>query len=274
MAIGKNGLPIHDDEGPSIWDTDRADALMELRLVVAVVPVVGLLAWLATKSEGLHAMGRIFFSMWLHELGHAMAAWFTGFFALPGPWRTMVGDERSFGVVVGLSLLIAGLASYGHRTERRPLVVVAGVLMALQVVGHLIRVDTARAFISFFGDGGCMVIGALLVARFFAGPEEQQLTDDGPQRTWLRWGLVVIGAFALADASSVWWAAHGDPAEIPFGHIEGVGLSDPSVLVEQFHWSEQKLISRYVTTSALCLLLVGVCQVIGVRRAWLAWRET
>ena len=96
------------------------------------------------------------------------------------------------------------------------------------------------------------------------------LTDDGPQRTWLRWGLVVIGAFALADASSVWWAAHGDPAEIPFGHIEGVGLSDPSVLVEQFHWSEQKLISRYVTTSALCLLLVGVCQVIGVRRAWLA----
>ena len=65
----------------------------------------------------------------------------------------MVGDERSFGVVVGLSLLIAGLASYGHRTERRPLVVVAGVLMALQVVGHLIRVDTARAFISFFGDG-------------------------------------------------------------------------------------------------------------------------
>jgi hypothetical protein len=273
MRIGRNGLPIVEDDGPSPFDTDRADALMELRLVIGVVPVVGVLAWLSTKSDALHAAGRIFFSMWLHELGHACAAWFTGFFALPGPWRTMVGEERSFGVVVALSVVIAGLAFYGHRTERRPLVAAAAVLMGLQVWGHVVSVDKARAFISFFGDGGCMVIGALLVARFFAGPEAQRLTDDGPQKTWLRWGLVVIGAFALADASSVWWAARADPGEIPFGSIEGVGLSDPSVLVDKFHWTEQKLVSRYVTTSTLCLLLVAVCQVMGVRRAWLNWRD-
>jgi hypothetical protein len=45
---------------------------------------------------------------------------------------------------------------------------------------------------------------------------------------------------------------------IPFGEIEGVGLSDPSKLTDVFNWSQHQVVDRYVTLGCLCLLVLVI----------------
>jgi len=42
-----------------------------------------------------HALQRTFLSMIVHELGHATTAWWCGFGALPGLWKTLVPETRA-----------------------------------------------------------------------------------------------------------------------------------------------------------------------------------
>ena len=70
------------------------------------LPLALLFAWLAVKrSPGAVRM----LSMWVHESGHAVAAWLCGYWAWPGPWFTPVGTERS----PSLTLLFVGALAYG-----------------------------------------------------------------------------------------------------------------------------------------------------------------
>lgn len=243
-----------------------SDERLEHRLRLLVVPVALVVSWLVTATGVGRMLGRIFLSMWLHELGHTVAAWFCGIFAFPGPWVTPMSSRRSAAVVL---LLAAGLVALGYRCYRRKQllgVAVAGVLLLLQVVCSLMPLGSARVLITFCGDGGGMVLGALLVCTFYVGAEH-------PLRTrWLRWGFVVIGAFGFADPARTWWAARTDVDAIPFGHIEGTGLSDPSRL-ESFGWSAARMTSAYVRLALLCLLVVAAVHAYGVWQARVALRR-
>src|SRR5262245_25231966 len=66
----------------------------ELQLARFAVPAA-IVAWWVLIHTGMGGFfARTFSGMWLHELGHAVAAWLSGFPALPGPWVTAVGAER------------------------------------------------------------------------------------------------------------------------------------------------------------------------------------
>ncbi|HYV66132.1 MAG TPA: hypothetical protein VE964_07805, partial [Myxococcales bacterium] len=69
--------------------------------------------------------------------------------------------------------------------------------------------------------------------------------------------FLAIGAAAFADVFTQWWAARTDPDRIPFGMNEGVGLSDPSVLSDQFGWSASLLVHRYVALGCICLIALA-----------------
>jgi hypothetical protein len=127
-------------------------------------------------------------------------------------------------------------------------------LALLQVIGTLgLSARAAAALITFGGDGGAIVIGSALMAMFFAG-EDTQWKQGG-----LRWGFLVIGAAAYVDAFATWWAARHDWDAIPFGEIEGVGLSDPSKLTDEYGWPVKLLVTRYVTLGLLCaVVLTGI----------------
>ena len=103
-----------------------------------------------------------------------------------------------------------------------------------------------------------MILGTLLVLAFFAPAGKQAARGET-----LRWGLLAIGAAAYVDTALTWWGAR-DHERIPFGEIEGVGLSDPSKLSE-VGWSPTQIVDRY-------LLLAGVClAVIAGVWAWQTW---
>jgi hypothetical protein len=124
-----------------------------------------------------------------------------------------------------------------------------------------LRPGSARQLIVFSGDGGCLVLGSLLMAAVYAP------RGGAIQRGWLRWGFLAIGSAAFADAFAQWWSARHDEDAIPFGRNEGVGLSDPSVLSETFGWSTNAIVHRYVVLGCVCLAALAVVYAIGLAQA-------
>jgi hypothetical protein len=221
---------------------------------LAALPAALLFAWLAVKvSPG----GVRMLTMWVHESGHALTAWTCGHLAFPGPWFTPVSSDRSY----VLSTLILGLLGYGGyrawAAERWFWVAAAAAAAAVVITDTFVLSDwTAQQLITFGGDGGCLVLGTLLMLTVYS-------RETNPVRkNHLRWGFLVIGALALVDVSTVW---NGPISSLPLGENEN-GLSDPSVLTEQDGWNLLVLIVRYQQLARGCL---GVLAVVYVTTACL-----
>src|SRR5260221_14653469 len=100
---------------------------------------------------------RIVFGMPVHELGHAVSAWFTGFWAIPTLWKTLIPDERGFLAPILLAGAIAGMMFLAGRAGKTYLVAIGVVLLVLQGLGPLwIRESTATAIYTLGGDGARM----------------------------------------------------------------------------------------------------------------------
>lgn len=211
-------------------------ALIAARIVVNVAPGVRLL------------------TMWVHECGHAVTAWLSGFGAMPGPWLTSVDSERSF-ILTGAVAFGLGFGGFeAWKTRRWGLLFGAVVALLLQVALRRLYSDQAQAWIIFGGDAGCFVLGSLLMLTFYARRESALVQNE------LRWGLLVIGAVSFMDAYTTWT---GGLETVPFGENEN-GMSDPSTLTEMYGWPIQLLIQRYNRLATLCLAALAIAYVCGV----------
>ncbi|HEX9397847.1 MAG TPA: hypothetical protein VF943_14030 [Burkholderiales bacterium] len=243
-----------------IDDRPVEDPALELKFCIAAIPAAMLLA-LAFHflTPGLQ---RIVFGMPVHELGHAVSAWFTGFWAIPTLWKTLIPDERGFLAPILLAGAIAWMMFRAGRAGKTYLVAIGVVLLVLQGLGTLwIRESTAIAIYTFGGDGAGMVLAAALMASFFFGKRSQLYQGS------LRWGFLAIGAAAFTDMFATWWKALYDRGAIPIGEIEGVGLSDAARLLGEHFWTPDALVRRYVTVGVLCLVALAAVYAWGVWRA-------
>jgi hypothetical protein len=247
------------DASAAMNDLEQARA--ELWLARLAVPVALAAAFLVMQVDAGRLLVRLASSMWLHELGHALAAWMCGFPAIPGPWFTSVGEERSFVFALPITAGLAWLTWQARAAEHPVATWAAGAALAAQLFGTLVLTQPqASALISFAGDGGSLVLGAALMASFFVPPEHPL------HRGWLRWGLLALGAAAFADAFELWWRARSDVGVIPFGQFEHGGESDPTVLVAVAGWTVPALIARYVALGAFSLVALAALQLRHERR--------
>jgi hypothetical protein len=243
------------------WDGDRNDARLELALRAAVPPLALFVAWLLVSSRAGHFFARTFLSMWVHELGHAVAAWLCGFGAFPGPWRTPVSDARVWLVPVAVAAALGGILYRGRRQGRPALIALGAAGLLAQAVSLALSPPAARALVTFAGDGGSLVLGTLLMATIYAHPESRL------RRGALRWGLAVIGAMSVVDALDTWLRARADAGQIPLGELEGIGLSDASRLTQVYGWTYAELTGRYVALGIVCAAAIAAMYAAGVMRA-------
>ncbi len=263
-ANGPRGFPPSDVEilrpQSPVWNGDAESLALESRLRLFAIPSALLVA-LAFHSAPLgHFLQRTFLSMPVHELGHAAAAWLSGFVAIPVVWKTMMFSEsRGFAAPLLVSGSLIWIIIRGARL-RHPAEVGIGVsLLALQsICTLLLPLHSARALIVFAGDGGAMIFAVLLMSSFYARRDSQLVIG------WLRWGYLVIGAATFVDIFSTWWAACTDPDAIPFGENEGVALSDPSQLSDLHGWSASTIVGRYLLLGSICLIVLGIIYVRGL----------
>ena len=221
----------------------------------AALPGSLLFAWIIVKI--LPGPVRLV-TMWVHETGHAVAAWLCGYQAFPGPWFTPVTTERSplFTLVLA-ALLVAG--GYRAWQRRRPFWIAAAVMASVLMLfgGFVLSWLSSQQFIVFFGDGGSLVLGTLMMFTIYA-PETGSL-----HKNQIRLGLLAIGALAFMDAFATWT---GPIDQLPFGENEN-GLSDPTVLTEQFGWTTSLLVDRYRQLSYVCLAVMAIVYLFGLVKA-------
>jgi hypothetical protein len=245
---------------PAVWKDPTNDPEVERRIRKLALPLALGLAFVVSRS-GLRGITRTFLTMWVHELGHAVTAWLCGFGAFPGPWRTPVSEDRLVLVTLALLGLIGYAGFRAWKASAHWTCAGLGVLLLAQLVMTFgMRTHNARGLITFMGDGGCLLLGTALMATLYVAP------GSVLHRGWLRWGFLVIGAFAFMDAFMDWWEAKHGAEGVVFGEIEGVGDSDPTKLVFEHGWSEAKLVSRYLGIGWGCLLLLACLYVVHLRR--------
>lgn len=242
---------------------EQISSAYELRRLIAF-PLAYLLMWLFSATSLGSFVLRTFFGMWLHELGHASAAWLTGRWALPLPWVTFSFD-RNWLVTV---LLVGGsiaLARFGLTRRSWATVGLGATLLAATIVGHLLPASAQRAFDVFGGEAGAMVFGALMSCGFLVRSQLRIF------RGGLRWGWLVIGAASWADATRVWWTAKTDFAAIPFGEEDGMP-SDASRLVDEHGWDAGVMVKRFLLVATVTLIAAGLAWVAAIVRERIAPR--
>jgi hypothetical protein len=228
----------------------------ELRVRVLALPCALLGAWAAVKTSP--GFVRIFITMWVHESGHAVAAWLCGYTAWPGPWITPIGSERNFALTTTMVGLL-GLGTFRAWQRQRWfwVAVAASVLLVTLSCTLLLREGQARQLITLGGDGGCFVLGTVLMLTVYA-------RSDHPFRTErLRWALLIFGALAFMDVYLVW---SGPFDHLPFGEDER-GLSDPAVLAEEFGWSVLLLVNRYLELGRGCFVTLVAAYAAGIAQS-------
>ena len=239
---------------------DRGAAFKELKYRALALPLALLFAWLVTGT-GLRMVAGML-AMVVHESGHAITAWLVGRWAVPLLWVTMHGEERSWSVVLILTsvILLGGYVAW--RTERWGWVCIAGAVLITQFI--FLSLPNPGAMIVFGGDGGALVLATILMATFYA-PQESAL-----YKGWgLRWGLLMYGALAFMHVFRTWT---GPMEDLPFGEIEGVNMSDPSLLTDMYGWSVLQLVDRYVRLGTICLLVLLALYIWGLVSTYMETR--
>jgi hypothetical protein len=241
--------------------TLRNDARRELQCRVLALPVALLVARLLAGTWVRMPMSML--AMVLHESGHAITAWFTGRWAIPMLWVTMHGEERSWLVVFILASVVVLGGFLAWKMECWGWVGIAAALLILQLI--FLNLPAGAAII-FGGDGGALVLATVLMATFYA-PRESAL-----YKNWgLRWGFLVCGALVFMHVFRTW---SGPMEDIPFGEIEGVNLSDPSLLTEMYGWSVIQLVDRYLRLATVCLVVLAALYICGLIPAYLEMRNS
>ena len=115
------------------WDLPVLEQAIERRFRQFALPVALVIAWILAHAGFARMLMRTVLSMWIHELGHAVAAWLCGRFAFPGPWFTPVGQDRSIFVMLVVAVAI-GFAVYRLWPTRKAWAAVVFLLLPAQAV--------------------------------------------------------------------------------------------------------------------------------------------
>ena len=239
----------------------RKEAATEFKYRLLALPLALLVARLVAGTSLRVAAGML--GMVLHESGHAITAWLTGRWAVPMLWVTMHGEERCWSIVLFLTAAIIFGGFLAWKREHWGWVCAAGTLLILQIT--ILSAHTDGALIVFGGDGGAMVLATILMATFYA-PRQSALYQN-----WgFRCGLQLIGALTFMHVYRLW---SGPFEDIPFGEIEGVNLSDPSLLTQMYGWNVTQLIDRYLLLAKVCFVVLFGLYVWGLVSAYLEVRS-
>jgi len=231
----------------------------EWKLRVFALPAALLIA-LAFHAL-LPSLQRMFFGMPVHELGHAVTAWFTGHVAVPMPWFTRTFGTRDPIAPIALAVALGWVVRAAWRAERPAYAACGVALLLVQAIFTLgLSERTSVMLFTFGGDAGGMVLATLAMLTFPLGGRRMRASA-------LRWGFLVIGSAAFADIFPGWWTARHDIDAIAFGETD-YGRSDPVVLMDDYGWTIAMLIRRHVGVGLCCLAVLAAIYAWDARRAW------
>jgi hypothetical protein len=237
---------------------ERRKANQEFTVRIFALPGALLLGWLLNWAMPTVTA---FLSMWLHETGHAIAAWFCGYAAFPTAWITLIPDERGRWISLVLGAAMATGGYFAFRLHRWFWVAASAGVLALFILGNLQTESHSHLLFTFWGEGGAYVLATVLMLTFYARP------DSPISRNQVRWGLLVLGAMAFWSVYTRWAGGFENIAQF-LEDTDGRGIpSDERVLTLVYGWSTYVLIHSYWTLARVCLLTLAGAYAAGLVQA-------
>ena len=206
------------------------------------------------------------FHVWMHEFGHATAAWLCGFRATPLPFGwTPVEPEYSHFVYGGL-LLLFGLLFTAGWVERKGWPLIAAVALAGLQFHMTWRMPEHRQefwWSAFGGVGGEFYLSTLFMLFFWV-----QLPEK------FRWGacryvFFCIGATAFLNIWLRWGEVYRGLEEIPFGSMingEDDQGGDMNKLMDGYGWKKFTIRRTYWLLGWGCWAALGAMWLLFVLR--------
>lgn len=244
----------------SRWDPRSFDS----RFVNAVLPpaVAGAAVLIQQTPLAFFLSG---FHVWIHEFGHATAAWLTGRRALPLPigW-TNVSPEKSHFVYFGILFLLAVLFVAGLR-ERKIVPMIAAVGLAVVQFFATWKLPDHRAdlWFAFSGVGGEFYLSAAMMGLFYFRLPEKFRWDI------CRYLFLFLGAATFFKSWLLWHRIKRGQEGIPYGsmiHGEEDAGGDMNILRDDFAWTQREIIHTYHNLATACLVVLLALYVIFALR--------
>jgi len=197
------------------------------------------------------------FHVWMHEFGHATAAWLCGFRATPLPFGwTPVEPVYSHFVYGGLLLMFGILFGAGWLERKVWAMVAAVVLAGLQFYMTWRMPEHRQEFwwSAFGGVGGEFYLSTLFMMFFWV-----QLPEK------FKWGacryvFFCIGATAFLNIWLRWGDVYRGLEEIPFGSMingEGDQGGDMNKLMDGYGWKKFAIRRNYYVLGQGCWVALG-----------------
>jgi len=195
------------------------------------------------------------FHVWIHEVGHASVAWFSGRPALPLPigW-TNVESNKSAVLYLVILIALGTLAVSGWRERKAwPMILAAALIAAQTFMTWGLSENRAHLWMIFGGVGGEFYLSAAMICLFyFEFPEK------------FKWGscryiVLFIGAASFFESYSFWKKVKSGAEGIPYGSMingEDDGGGDMNILADRYHWTQHLIVFTYNHLADACLATI------------------
>lgn len=254
---------MNDENNPNIAELEKTEEkpfpLFEFgnwKVNTFVPPLLLGLVWVLNHSPLVTLMQG--FHVWMHEFGHATAAWMTGCKATPLPigWTPVEPGYSPF-VYFGILLLFGILFWSGWKELKLWPMITAVALAGLQFYMTWRMPEHEQEFwwSAFGGVGGEFYLSALAMAFFYV-----QMPEG------FRWGMCryiffIIGASAFLHIVVYWNDVYHGVQDIPMGSMingEDDSNGDMNKLMDDFGWTATQIKHNYQYLGYACWIGLGV----------------
>lgn len=248
--------PVEPERGPEQVAAAQATTQHEFWCRVFALPAALGLGWLVNLALPTLTA---FLEMWVHETGHATAAWLCGYPAIPTAWFTPVFPrQRALSVLLAIGLVVAGY--FAVRFERWFWVAVSAAVLVLVIVGAMQHDYDFQVYLAFWGEGGAYVWSTILMLTFYARP------NSPLKKNQVRWALLILGAMAFWNVYSRWSGGFENIAQF-LADTDERGPSDMRILTVMDSWTIYALIHRYRDVGYTCVAVLAGAYAAGLIQA-------
>jgi hypothetical protein len=247
QLLRDRGIALADDE-PLQINRKPSHPLM----MAAAVPLSALTVWLICLTQIGKLVQFATVGMWLHELGHAVAAWLSGSFAIPLLFFTFTSGKQTIFVILAV-IAAAFLMLWKGWKQRLPFWLILGGISLCMLFAKAMLLDDAQraAWISYSGIGGELVLGTLCILSFFYTVYRRT--------SWklMRYAALFFGMAVFLPAWLRWIAIAAGTEPFPLGSlISGPEHGDMNSLLAT-GLTQTDIIESYLGLAHYCLLVIS-----------------
>jgi hypothetical protein len=258
-ATGVSAVSI-DGVDSFLSDSKRRIPFDDFKINLLSLPAAFFITLFFKASGFLDFLPWYFFSIPVHEFGHAIAAWLCSHFAIPiGAFIPMAAvtawsaEPSSFVFMA----VLGGICAAGYFSFREgkifPVILSLVFLGALFYLSVLASERTRQIAMIYGGVGGEFILSTLLIVSFYY-PMPEKIRWD-----FCRFFFLMVGMYVFCSAFHLWNGIDLGKRDIPFGTFLN-GPADANGDMDRLHevygWSRNEIIWNSIRMGRACLSLI------------------